>query len=114
MVDDERISSVQYINLKFKDRCCLSIFAAVIYGADGKQVMRSHSLDVNNHECLSRVDTISMSGKHFHLCWERHNNYSMIVWNWNKVTASCEGNGFFNLVPALVLSLILWDICVSC
>ena len=55
-----------------------SIFAAVIYGADGKQVMRSHSLDVNNHECLSRVDTISMSGKHFHLCWERHNNYIKI------------------------------------
>ena len=40
--------------------------------------------------------------------------YSMIVWNWNKVTASCEGNRLLNLVPALVLSLILWDICVSC
>ena len=41
-------------------------------------------------------------------------DYSMIVWNWNKVTASCEGNRLLNLVPALVLSLILWDICVSC
>ena len=56
MVDYERISSVHHIYSKFKDRCCPSIFAAVIYGADGKQVMRSHSLDVNNHECLSRVD----------------------------------------------------------
>ena len=36
------------------------------------------------------------------------------VWSFlKKVTASCDGNGLVNLVSALVLSLILWDICVS-
>ena len=30
-------------------------FGDVIYGSDGKQMMRSHSLDVNNHECHSLV-----------------------------------------------------------
>ena len=37
----------------------------------------------------------------------------MLQQNWNKITASSDGNRLENLFSALDLSLILWVICVS-
>ena len=41
-------------------------------------------------------------------------NFTMIQKNRYKVTSPCDGNGLVNLVSALVLSSIIWDICASC
>ena len=41
-------------------------------------------------------------------------NFTMIQKNRYKVTSPCDGNGLVNLVSALVLSLIIWNICASC
>ena len=41
-------------------------------------------------------------------------NFTMIQKNRYKVTSPCDGNRLVNLVSALVLSLIIWDICASC
>ena len=52
----------------FKIELVQVYFGDVIYGRDGKQMMRSHSLDVNNHECHSLVWQRQCLGKAFHLC----------------------------------------------
>ena len=37
----------------------------------------------------------------------------MVVWNWNKVTASCDPNRFVKLILPAILGPILGDICIS-
>ena len=56
-MSDQTLSNQARVSLLqlFKIKVLQIFFGDVVYGSDGKQMMRSHSLDVNNHECHSLV-----------------------------------------------------------
>ena len=51
---------LQLLCQMFKIEVVQIYFGDVVYGSDGKQMMRFHSVDVNNHECHSLVRQVNV------------------------------------------------------